>query len=71
MTQKQPVYKEREVDLRATMTQLEVQESVFLPYDSRMKTSAIRMAASRMSAEGDAKYSVSEKLNGTTITRTA
>lgn len=70
MEYKKAIYKKREVDLKATMESLGVNEAVYLAYNPQLRIGAIRTAASRKSAEGPEKFSVTETVNGTIITRT-
>ena len=70
MDYKQAIYKEREVDLKATVEQLGLHEAVRLPFSNNLKVSAIRTAISRLNGKGDFRYSVTETVNHSIITRT-
>lgn len=70
MNYKQAIYKEREVDLKATVEQLDLHEAVMVPFSNNLKVSAIRTAISRLNGKGDYRYSVTECINHTIITRT-
>ena len=69
MDYKKAIYKEREVDLTATMQSLDVNEAVFLPYRPELRLNAIRCAASRQGKKDGRRYKVSDVINGTIITR--
>ena len=70
MDYKQAIYKEREVDLTATVEQLGLHEAVKLPVSPPFRISAIRTAISRLNAKGEARYSVTDTINHAVITRT-
>ena len=70
MNYKKAIYKEREVDLTATVEQLDVHEAVKLPVSPQFRISAIRTAISRINNRGEARFSVSETINYAVITRT-
>lgn len=70
MIYKEAILKEREVDLTATVEQLDVHEAVKLPVSPQFRISAIRTAISRLNKRGEARYSVSETINHAVITRT-
>ncbi len=70
MDYKQAIYKEREVDLTATVEQLDVHEAVKIPITTQFRISAIRTAISRINGRGDSRYSVADTINAAIITRT-
>lgn len=66
---KKAIYKAREIDLKATFEQLDLNESAYIPHRSDCSIEAIRTAASRLGSATGRKYSVSRTINGTIITR--
>lgn len=71
MEYKNPIYKEPGVDFRATLSQLEPGDAVFLPYREDLKPTSIRMAVSRANQSGEPKFSSHETINGHIIIRKA
>lgn len=69
MDEKKAIFKAREIDLKATFEQLDVQEAVFIPFRSDLSIGAIRTAACRLGAAAGKTYSVSQTVNGTRIQR--
>ena len=64
----EPIMKEG-IDIRASLAQLEIGESVMFPFRNDFKPSSIRVAISRINAEGGARYSAHETINGTFVER--
>ena len=69
MVERKAIYKAKEVDIKATVVQLEANDTVYLPYDPQLRINAIRTAVSRLNHAGEPKYSVKETVNGSIITR--
>jgi len=70
MDYKQAIYKKREVDIYATVEQLDVHQAVKVPVSPQFRISAIRTAVSRINVRGEQKYSVTDTINHAVITRT-
>lgn len=66
------IYQKRRIDLPATLSQLDVNQFVDIPFSRDWKVSAIRMAVTRFIQKVDGpKFTVTETVNFTRITRTA
>ena len=66
------IYQKRRIDLPATLSQLDVNQFVDIPFSRDWKVSAIRTAVTRFSQRGDGpRFTVTETINYTRITRTA
>ena len=70
MEYQKPIYKERQIDLRATALALGVGDCIILPYTPALRVGAVRTAMCRLGQEGSPKFSVCETINGCKITRT-
>ena len=69
MEYKQAIFKAKEVDLTATVSQLDTHEAVYLPFMPNLRIGAIRTAISRLNKQVKEHYTVKETVNGSVITR--
>ncbi len=67
---KQAIYKDREVDLTATVEQLDLHEAVEIPFNQHQRISAIRTAISRLNNRGPLRFKVADAIDHAIITRT-
>lgn len=68
MEERKPIKKEV-IDLRASISQLEPNQHVILPWRDDLRPGSIRAAVSRINSEGGPRYSAHETVNGTLVER--